>query len=144
MKNPAENHETGLGLIEVIVAIFLLAILAVVMLPAVMGMINVSAKNSLLATANQGVNQMLERARNAGSTCAALIPPAPLPPLLPQSAVITTAAGAKIEIDTAVVCNPSSASTTAPGVATISSIAYRPTDPSDVLASGQTSVVVTG
>jgi len=134
----------GFSLIEVIVAMFLLAVLAMVLLPSVMGMVNVSAGNSLLATANQGVNQMLERARSAGGTCAALKPPPTAPQVLPTSTVITTKTGARIEIDLAIACNPAAATPTAPGLATISAVAYRTTNPSKILASGQTSVVVTG
>jgi type II secretory pathway pseudopilin PulG len=136
--------EEGIGLIEVIIAMFLLAILAVALLPAVAGMVNVSAKNSLLATANQGVNQMLERARSVGNTCAALNPLATAPQPLPRSSIITTDSGARIEVDLAVVCNSAAASRTAPGIATVTAYAYQVATPHKLLASGQTSIVVTG
>jgi prepilin-type N-terminal cleavage/methylation domain-containing protein len=70
MGNPRGSQE-GFGLIEVIVAMLLLAIIAIAILPALWQGIQYSAGQSSTATATRHLNALIEEARDAQS-CAAL------------------------------------------------------------------------
>ncbi|KFF58381.1 hypothetical protein JF66_19010 [Cryobacterium sp. MLB-32] len=70
-RNPARATESGFGLIEVVVAMFLLTILAVAFLPVLVQGVQRSAANGTLAAATQLVNKEMENAR-AQTTCSAL------------------------------------------------------------------------
>lgn len=59
----------GLSLIEVVVAMMLLAILAVAFLPVLIQGLQTAAVNSTRATANQLANLQLETARSQGGDC---------------------------------------------------------------------------
>lgn len=67
-----ESPDTGFGLIEIIVSMFLLALLAVAFLPLLITSMRTTVVNSTTATATQLVNQQMELARGAGSTCSDL------------------------------------------------------------------------
>lgn len=68
MRKPDDE---GFGLVEVIIAMFLLAIIAVAILPALFGGINISSKQSTVATATRQLNGLVEQARQS-PTCTAL------------------------------------------------------------------------
>ncbi|TFB48430.1 prepilin-type N-terminal cleavage/methylation domain-containing protein [Cryobacterium tagatosivorans] len=68
----ARQREDGFGLIEIVVSMFLLALLAVAFLPLLITSMKTTVKNSTIATATQLVSQQMEQARAAGDTCTAL------------------------------------------------------------------------
>jgi prepilin-type N-terminal cleavage/methylation domain-containing protein len=68
---PGEG-ERGFGLIEIVVAMFLLAILAMAFLPVLVQGMKVSASNTTIAAAAQLVSQNIEDARTRGASCASL------------------------------------------------------------------------
>jgi Tfp pilus assembly protein PilV len=74
--------EAGFGIAEIVVAMFLLGIIAVTFLPLLVQTLQVSSNNATLTTATQLVNQRLDLARAQTPTCAALSAftgPAPAP-----------------------------------------------------------------
>ena len=66
------GNDRGFGIIEIIVSMFLLALLAVAMLPLLMKSMTVASRNSAIASANQVVGQQLEELRASGSSCSAV------------------------------------------------------------------------
>jgi type II secretory pathway pseudopilin PulG len=66
------EDETGFGLIEIVISMFLLGLLAIAFLPLLVTSIRTTVVNSTTATATQLVEQQLEQARSAGDTCAVL------------------------------------------------------------------------
>jgi type II secretory pathway pseudopilin PulG len=62
----------GLGIIEIVISMFLLALLAVATLPLLMQSMRVASKNSSIASATQVVGQQLEQLRASGSSCSAV------------------------------------------------------------------------
>ncbi len=68
-----DNRDLGFGLVEIMVSMMLLALLAVAILPTLVGSLKNSAMNATLATATGLVNQQLEDARShVPSTCNSL------------------------------------------------------------------------
>jgi len=61
-----------MGLVEVIVALFILAILAVAFLPILIQGVKLSSVNATRASAGQLVNEQLEMARTLGKNCSAI------------------------------------------------------------------------
>ncbi|GAT71641.1 type IV pilus modification PilV family protein [Microbacterium hydrocarbonoxydans] len=68
---PRAHDDEGFGLVEVVIAMFLLAIIAVALLPALWNGIAQSSRQSATATATRELNSLIEEARDA-HTCAAL------------------------------------------------------------------------
>lgn len=66
------ESEDGLGLIEIVVSMFLLALTALALLPLLIQGVQASAKNSTTASATQLVSQQVEQARQAATTCQSL------------------------------------------------------------------------
>lgn len=66
------TRESGFGLIEIVISMFLLGLLAVAFLPLLITSMQTTVRNSTIATATQLVNQQMEQARAAGNTCTAL------------------------------------------------------------------------
>lgn len=62
--------EGGLGIIEIVISLFLLALLAMSFVPILLNAWKVTAKNTTIATATQLVNQNLEGARSVRSATA--------------------------------------------------------------------------
>lgn len=62
----------GFGIIEIIVSMFLLALLAVAMLPLLIQSMKVASRNSSIASATQVVGLQLEQLRVSGSSCSAV------------------------------------------------------------------------
>jgi len=71
-REAAAIEQGGFTLIEVVVAMFLLAIVATGLIPALVGSLKVSAQNTNIATASQLVSQQIDIARSGPATCAAL------------------------------------------------------------------------
>jgi prepilin-type N-terminal cleavage/methylation domain-containing protein len=65
-------REQGFGMIEIIVSMFLLAILAMAFLPLLIGALRTAGVNASVATATQLVGEQMERVRAQGSVCSAL------------------------------------------------------------------------
>ncbi|TFC37540.1 type II secretion system protein [Cryobacterium sp. TMT2-14] len=66
------GSESGFGLIEIVISMFLLGLLAIAFLPLLVTSIKTTGVNATAATATQLVNQQMELARGAGDTCTAL------------------------------------------------------------------------
>ena len=66
------RSDSGFGLIETVVAMFMLAILAVLFLPFLVQGLQQSAANTTLATAVQLVNDGLRTAQNRGPICSSV------------------------------------------------------------------------
>ncbi len=66
------DDEQGFTLVEIVVSMFLLAILALAMLPVLIQGLLQSAENTTLATANQVASKYLELARAEPDTCQAV------------------------------------------------------------------------
>lgn len=66
------RSESGFGLIEVVISMFLLAVLAVAFLPLLVQSLRQSSSNATLATATQLVNERLELVQSAGGSCSSI------------------------------------------------------------------------
>jgi type II secretory pathway pseudopilin PulG len=102
--------EAGFGLIEIVVSMFLLAIVALALIPVLISGMKGAASNADIAAATQLANGDIQRARSLGSVCSALTAfgaesPAP----------VTTARGIRLQVHHAPVTCPG----TYPGVATV-------------------------
>lgn len=64
--------DAGFGLVEIVVSMFILALIAIAFLPLLIQGVQVTANNRSLATATQLVHDQLERARSL-DTCSALV-----------------------------------------------------------------------
>ena len=64
--------DAGLGLVEIMIALFLLAILAISFLPVLIQGLQLSVRNATLSTASQLLNEELDRLSALDGTCAAL------------------------------------------------------------------------
>jgi type II secretory pathway pseudopilin PulG len=70
--NPNSCSESGFGVVEIVVAMFLIGLLAVAFLPILVQSVRVSDTNVTIAEATQVVAQQLERVGAAGSSCSAV------------------------------------------------------------------------
>jgi type II secretory pathway pseudopilin PulG len=68
------RDDSGVGLIEIVVSMFLLALLAISFLPVLVQGLQQAALNSTRATAVQLANEQVELARGTTATCANLEP----------------------------------------------------------------------
>ncbi len=66
------EDEQGLGLIEIVVAMFLIALLAIAFLPLLINSLTATRTNTSVATANQLVSQQLEALRVVNTNCASV------------------------------------------------------------------------
>ena len=66
------TDDDGFGLVEILVSMFLLALIAIAFLPVLVSGLQQSARNATLATATQLVHARMELARNADPECAAV------------------------------------------------------------------------
>ena len=125
MKNDMHAEErvgddAGFTLLEVVVAMFLLAIVVTGLSPALLGSLKLSAQNTNIATAGQLVGQQIDVARSGIATCAALTnyKNAVLPPVVDARGVsfqpvrnsVTCTAGAagiaKVSVSVTLTGNP--------------------------------------
>lgn len=93
ISNPDRNGDRGLGLIEILVAMLMLAILSLATLPVLINGIQQSAANTTLATATQLANRQMELAVLQGPTCSAITTYASTP-----VASVTDARGVVLQI----------------------------------------------
>lgn len=63
------TSDEGLGLIEIVVSMLMLAILAIAFLPLLVEGLKLSARNTTLATATQLVSERMQLAQAAGPEC---------------------------------------------------------------------------
>ena len=63
------RSDTGFGLIEIVISMFMLAALAIAFVPILTQGLKQSAANTTLATATQLVNERMQLAQGAGTTC---------------------------------------------------------------------------
>ena len=68
----SDKSDAGFGILEIVVSMFLLALLAIGFIPLLMQSLRVAVSNSTLATATQLVAQQMEEIRAVGSRCSAL------------------------------------------------------------------------
>jgi type II secretory pathway pseudopilin PulG len=66
----AATGESGLGIVEIVVSMFLLALLAVAFLPLLIQGMTASVRSATVATASQLLNQQLDRVRAVAPNCA--------------------------------------------------------------------------
>lgn len=127
------GDEGGFTLIEIVVALFLLAIVATGLIPTLVGSLKVSSQNTTIATASQLVAQQIDIARTGPATCSALMnyKIAVLPP-------VVDARGISFQpIRNSVTCTSG-----APGIAKVK-VSVTLTGKSTVLASAITYVYIT-
>jgi type II secretory pathway pseudopilin PulG len=73
-RSASQTSEDGLGLVEIVISMFMLALLALALLPLLITGLQTSIRNTTLATATQLVGQEIEQARLAArSSCATLV-----------------------------------------------------------------------
>jgi type II secretory pathway pseudopilin PulG len=63
------RSDSGFGLIEIVISMFMLAALAIAFVPVLIQGLKQSASNTTLATATQLVNERMQLAQGAGTTC---------------------------------------------------------------------------
>ena len=125
--------DAGFTIVEVMIALFILAIIAVMVFPAFAGALKQSSRNTTLATAAQLAGQQIDDARSRTATCSAL-----------QAWSIETIA--PVVDSRSVSFQPSRSSITCPvtypGVATVS-VSVTLTGKTSVLASATTYLLLT-
>ena len=67
------RHDDGMGLAEVLVAMLLLAILAIVLLPTLITGMKLAQTNTTIAAATQLANDRISIAQSAGTDCSAVV-----------------------------------------------------------------------
>lgn len=70
--NRPVGGDRGFGMSEVVVAMFMLALLAVAVLPLLIASAQLSTKNVTLATATQLMNEQMGAVRGLAATCSAI------------------------------------------------------------------------
>ena len=67
-----QQADSGFGMVEIVVAMFLLGILSLMILPVIISAMTLASKNVTIATATQLSNQQVDVARSLPSSCASL------------------------------------------------------------------------
>lgn len=70
--DPFSGVESGFGMIEIVISMFLLALIAIAFIPVLIQGLLISVTNTSIATATQLVSQNMEQARGRGTICADL------------------------------------------------------------------------
>lgn len=122
--------ERGFGLIEIVVSLFLLAILSMAVLPLLVQGMRLSASNATLAAATQLANQQIELVRSQ-SLCGAIVP----------ATVTMTTQGVTLQASRTV---GSSCPAAGYPITVPVSVSVTRTDTNAVVASAKTLVFVTG
>ena len=68
----ARDTESGIGLIEIVVSMFLIALLAMAFLPLLIQSLRATTTNTSASIATQLVSQQLEQLRTVATTCTAV------------------------------------------------------------------------
>ena len=87
------ESDQGLGLIEIVVSMFMLAILAIALLPLLVNGLKASTSNTTQATATQLVAERMQLAQYAGTACADVRN-------LAGVAVVTDSRGVQLQVTT--------------------------------------------
>lgn len=133
MKSQRLTDDAGFGIAEVLVAMFLLGLIAVALIPILVQGLRVSAQNAALATATQLANQQIEQVRGV-TACGSI------------TAATTTASAQNVPLKavrTIGTTCPAGPTTGYPTTVKVSVTVTR-TDTSVVLATANTLVFVTG
>jgi type II secretory pathway pseudopilin PulG len=64
-----DNDDLGFGMVEIVVSMFILAVLSLALLPVMVQGLQQSANNATLATANQLVNDRVRAAQSQAPVC---------------------------------------------------------------------------
>lgn len=123
------RSDTGFGLIEITVSMFLIAALAMAFLPMLIQGLKQSASNTTLATATQLVNERMQLVASAGTVCGNIT-------ALGSTEDFTDPRGVVIRVTTTVGTCP-----TGPGTVAVTATATR-TDTAAVLVTADTLVFV--
>jgi type II secretory pathway pseudopilin PulG len=67
-----DSRQSGFGLVEIVVSMFLLGLLALAFLPFLVQALQVSVMNTTLVTSTQLVSQQMQQLRAQASTCTAV------------------------------------------------------------------------
>lgn len=129
------GRDVGLGLVEILVSMMILAILAIAVLPVLVQGLRTSSRNATLATASQFAGQELDLVRTFSSDCATVSTFDDVP-----SRVATDARGVSLEIRRSVGACP--AATDYPGVVRVSAEITRAGVPTPILAKATTFVLI--
>jgi type II secretory pathway pseudopilin PulG len=70
--NGPRVRDRGFGMIEIVVSMFLIALITIAFIPVLVQSMRLSAINTSIATATQLVSQNMEQARARGTNCADL------------------------------------------------------------------------
>lgn len=124
----ARAQDDGFGVIEVVVAMFLLGIIAVAVIPILVQGLRLSVTNAALATATQLANQQVEQVRGV-SLCSGVT----------ATTTTTTVRSISLKASRSVATCPA----TYPGTVSVS-VSVTRTDTNAVLATANTLVFVTG
>lgn len=124
------DRDRGFGLIEIVVAMFLLAIVTMAVLPLLVQGLKLSASNATVAAATQLANQQVELVRSQ-SLCGAIVP----------ATTTATAQGVALQVSRTIgiTCPASGYPITVPV-----SVRVTRTDTSAVVATAKTLIFVTG
>jgi Tfp pilus assembly protein PilV len=98
------ESEHGLGLIEIVISMFLLALLAIAFAPLLIAGLRSSAANTTTVTAIQLVNERMQIAQASGPSCSAVAS-------LAGDLTLTDPRGVTIEVTTTVAACPSGSGT---------------------------------
>lgn len=91
------SSESGLGLIEIVISMFLISLLAIAFVPVLVSALRASEMNSTTATANRLVSQAIDHARTQGATdCQSA------PTTLNTSSEVVDAQGVTLRVETLV------------------------------------------
>lgn len=72
MRCGAQHEDRGIGLVEIVVAMFLLALLSIAFLPLLINSLQQAIRNATVATATQVLNEQLDALLATEPTCAAV------------------------------------------------------------------------
>ena len=123
------SNDEGFGLVEIVVSMFMLALLAMAFLPILVQGLKQSSSNATLATGTQLVNQQLQKAQANGPTCTNVESVA-------GTQQLTDPQGVQIQVTTTVGACPAGT-----GTVSVASSAVRQ-DSGDTVASASTLVYV--
>lgn len=130
-----EGHDAGIGLIEIVVAMMILALLAIAVLPMLVQGVRTSSKNATLATASQLAGQDIDLVRTLSADCASVSAFDDGP-----SRIAADARGVALEIRRSVGACPAAADY--PGVVRVTILVATVDAPATVLATATTLVLL--
>ena len=133
--NPRADRESGIGLLEIMISMMLLALLSIAILPVLVQGIRNSSSNARVATASQFAGQEFESVRALSPDCATVSTFDDGPPR-----VTADASGVQLSIRRLVGACPAAADY--PGVVSVSVDVTRVGAPTPVLARATTLVLV--